>query len=73
MEKNGFVSRMLFSELYKIMANTVTFVDFRGRRWPQTPLLKSALGHQNAVRLAWQLLRIILSLAWFRNPSVGIA
>jgi len=29
--ENGLISRMPFSELYKIMVNKVTFVGFRGR------------------------------------------
>jgi len=28
--ENGLISRMLFSELYKIMVNKVTFVGFSG-------------------------------------------
>jgi len=32
--QNGLKSRMLFSELYKIMVNKVTFVGFRGRSPP---------------------------------------
>jgi len=39
--KNGHISRMLFSELYKIMVNKDTFVDFRGAIAPSldSPLL----------------------------------
>jgi len=37
--KNGLVSQMLFSELYKIMVDKVAFAGFRGR----SPLFKSVL------------------------------
>ena len=36
-QQNGFISRMLFSKLYNIMVNKVTFVGFRGDR-PNRPL-----------------------------------
>ena len=32
--QNGLISRMLFSELYKIMVNKITFVAFRGGDHP---------------------------------------
>jgi len=36
--QNGFISRMLFSELYKIMVNEVTSVGFKGgNRPPRIP------------------------------------
>ena len=36
--ENGLISRMLFSELYKIMVKKVTFVGFRGAIAPIAPL-----------------------------------
>jgi len=41
--KIGLISRMLFSELYEIMVNKVTFVGYRGAVAPlDPPLLESA-------------------------------
>ena len=36
--QNGLILQMLFSELYKIMVNKVTFVGFRGAIAPVAPL-----------------------------------
>jgi len=38
MEDNMALSRMLFSELYKIVVNKVTFVGFKGGDRPNRPL-----------------------------------
>jgi len=35
---NGLISRMLFSELHKIMVNKVTFISFRGDDRRNRPL-----------------------------------
>jgi len=39
----GFISRMLFSELYKIMVKQVTFVGFRGTIVPIAPWIRPCL------------------------------
>jgi len=36
--QNGLISRMLFSELYKIVVNKITFLGFRGRSPQLAPL-----------------------------------
>ena len=36
-QQNDLISRMLFSELYKIMVKKVTFIGFRAGRSPQSP------------------------------------
>ena len=57
---------------------TCTFLGWMNKTYRidgliETPLLKSAPGLHNSVRLAWRLLGIILSLWVCWNPSVGIA
>ena len=46
--QNGVISRMLFSDLYKIMVNEVTFVGFRG---VSDRPLASATAYNNAYRM----------------------
>jgi len=50
--QNGLISRMLFSELYKIMVKKVTLVGFRGAIVPIAHL-------ENPVEHSWKLLDIV--------------
>ena len=44
--KNGLISRILFSEMYKIMVNKVTFVGFRGAIAPIAHPLDPPIWHR---------------------------
>jgi len=53
--QNDLISRMLFSELYKIMVNKVTFVGFRGGRSPPSGFALGAR-YSNDVLAAYNVL-----------------